>query len=141
MPVASYSTHEAEEYLNAVWEAYRLTGPAHILPGVLKQKMKIEEAQKGRKEDLDLLHKYEHFLLRVGRNLQDRTGFDPIRLINLARELDDSDALGRYGGRHQRPDRLAGAPELLQPPETRRPDQRPAPATSPPFWSFSSSAN
>jgi tetratricopeptide (TPR) repeat protein len=61
---------------------------------VLRQKTKIKEAHEGRKENLNLLHKYEHFLLRVGRNLQNYTGFDPVQLINLAREIDDSDALG-----------------------------------------------
>jgi len=92
--ISLYNMQEAEEYLNAVWEAYRLTGPSHILPGVLRQKTKIKEAHEGRKENLNLLHKYEHFLLRVGRNLQNYTGFDPVQLINLAREIDDSDALG-----------------------------------------------
>jgi tetratricopeptide (TPR) repeat protein len=64
---------------------------------VLRQKSRIEEqVSRGgpeHKDHLRLLHRYNLFLLKTGRHLQDYSGADPIGLIDSAREIDDPDTL------------------------------------------------
>ena len=96
--VLSYSMQEANEYLDAAWEAYTFTGSLDVLSGVQRWKARIKEqvAQRGWEweKNLDPLHRYEHFLLVVGRQRQDYTGTDPIGLIDLAEQIKDPDTLG-----------------------------------------------
>jgi transcriptional regulator with XRE-family HTH domain len=96
-----YSLQEANEYLNAVWEVYRLAGPSSFLPvlsGVHKQRARIK-AQVNHsgpewEKNLELLHRYEYFLLRVGRTTRNYTDTDPSGLIALANQLGTPDTRG-----------------------------------------------
>jgi transcriptional regulator with XRE-family HTH domain len=95
--VPSYSVQEANDYLNASWEACALTGSYSIIMGVRRQKARIEEqvARGGPEQSkhLELLHRYSHFLLEAGSRLQDYTETNPIELIDLARQVNNPDGL------------------------------------------------
>lgn len=95
-PVTSYSLQEASEYLNAAWDAHTFTGSSSILPGIRKQKSRIAEhiASGSAKGSLELLHRYEFFLLRAGRTKQDYVGTNPRGLIDLARQIGNPETLG-----------------------------------------------
>ncbi len=96
--IALYSMQEANEYLDAAWEVNFHTSAAYLLPGARKWEARIEEqvahGGRGQEENLRLLHQYKHFLLMVGRERQDYSGADPVRFIDLARQIDDPDVLG-----------------------------------------------
>src|SRR5258707_2544387 len=91
--LASYSMQEAQEYLDAAWELYNCGGSFNLLSGVRRWKARIEEGTVQKGQNLDLLHQYELFLLKVGRERQDYTSTSPTRLVDLARQIDDPDVL------------------------------------------------
>ena len=97
-PDSAYSVEEASEYLDAAWEINFYSGSSYLLPGARRWKARIEEKVEGggpeQKKNLDLLHQYKHLLLVVGKQRQDYTETDPEGLINIARQLDNPDALG-----------------------------------------------
>lgn len=94
----SYSIQEAKEYLDAAWEVNFHTSASYLLPGMLRQQARIKEqiAHGGleQEKNLNLLHHYKHFLLMVGRERQDYTVTDPTGLIDVAKQIDNPDALG-----------------------------------------------
>jgi transcriptional regulator with XRE-family HTH domain len=92
--VEPYSLVDMHEYLDNAWDLFTY-GSVDVLSGVRKQKYRIEEAavQSGDRQTLSLLHRYEHFLLMVGRQKQDYAGTDPERLIDLAAQTNEPDAL------------------------------------------------
>src|SRR5216683_3242411 len=93
-----YNIQDAKEYLDAAWEVNFYTSCSYLLPGVRKWEARIKEqvAYGGREqeENLHLLQQYKHFLLVVGRERHDYAMTDPAGLIDLARQINNPDALG-----------------------------------------------
>jgi transcriptional regulator with XRE-family HTH domain len=93
--IAPYSLQEASEYLDTAWEAYTFTGSLSMLPGARRWKARVEEEalSKGSKESLEVLHRYGLFFMLVGRENQDYTEANPIRLVDVAKQLASPDAI------------------------------------------------
>jgi transcriptional regulator with XRE-family HTH domain len=92
--VTPHNVQEANDYLNTAWDACTFIGYSGILPNVRRWKARIEEDAVQRGRNLELLHRYEHFLLVVGRERTNYNGTNPIGLIKVAEQIDDPNARG-----------------------------------------------